>query len=95
MERIVLEQFQLQVENTKDEGCKAVLKKLCQLYALSTLEKNASWYLEQGYMEGVKTKAIRKSVNQLCWEIRQNAVPLVNAFNIPESCLSAPIVTKQ
>ena len=95
LERIVLEQFQLQVENTKDEGCKAILKKLCQLYALSTLEKNASWYLEQGYMEGVKTKAIRKSVNQLCWEIRQNAVPLVNAFNIPESCLSAPIVTKQ
>ncbi|MNX77688.1 Acyl-CoA oxidase [compost metagenome] len=95
LERIVLEQFQLQVEKTKDEGAKAILKKLCQLYALSTLEKNASWYLEQGYMEGVKTKAIRKAVNQLCWEIRQNAVPLVNAFAIPESCLSAPIITKQ
>lgn len=93
LERVVLEQFQLQIENTKDEGSKAILKKLCQLYALSTLEKNVSWYLEQGYMEGVKSKAIRKAVNQLCWEIRQNAVPLVNAFAIPESCLSAPIVT--
>lgn len=94
LERVVLEQFQHQIENTKEEDSKAILKKLCQLYALSTLEKNASWYLEQGYMEGVKSKAIRKAVNQLCWEIRQNAVPLVNAFAIPESCLSAPIVTK-
>lgn len=95
LERVVLEQFQLQVEKTKDEGSKAILKKLCQLYALSTMEKNASWYLEQGYMEGVKSKAIRKAVNQLCWEIRQNAVPLVNAFAIPESCLSAPIIVNK
>jgi acyl-CoA oxidase len=42
-------------------------------------------------MEGVKTKAIRKMVNQLCWEVRQDAVPLVNAFNIPDYLLSAPI----
>ena len=95
LERVVLEQFQIQIENTKDESSKSILTQLCQLYALSTLEKNASWYLEQGYMEGVKTKAIRKAVNQLCWEIRQNAVPLVEAFNIPENCLSAPIVTKK
>jgi acyl-CoA oxidase len=30
-------------------------------------------------------------VNQLCWEIREDAVPLVNAFNIPDACLAAPI----
>jgi acyl-CoA oxidase len=29
---------------------------------------------EDGYMEAVKTKAIRKMVNQLCWEIRPDAV---------------------
>jgi acyl-CoA oxidase len=42
-------------------------------------------------MEGVKTKAIRKMVNQLCWEVRQDSVPLVNAFKIPDQCLAAPI----
>ncbi len=91
VERIILEQFQQQVERTKDAGCKNVLRKLCNLFALSQIEKNRGWYLEQGYMDGVKTKAIRKLVNQLCWEIRQEAVPLVNAFKIPESCLAAPI----
>lgn len=93
IERIVLEQFVQQVENTKDAGCKAVLKKLCALFALSQIEKNKGWYLEQGYLEGVKTKAIRKLVNQLCWDIRQEAVPLVNAFNIPDGLLAAPIAT--
>jgi acyl-CoA oxidase len=90
IERIILEKFQEAVNNTKDKGCKEVLQKLCNLFALSQIEKNKGWYLEQGYMEGAKTKAIRKLMNQLCWEIRQEAVPLVEAFRIPETCL-API----
>jgi acyl-CoA oxidase len=93
VERIILEQFIAQVERTTDQACQSILRKLCQLYALSQLEMNKGWYLENGYMEGVKTKAIRKALDQLCWEVRQDAVPLVNAFNIPESCLAAPIVT--
>ena len=95
VERIILEQFQQQVEKTKDAGCQKVLRKLCNLFALSQIEKNRGWYLEQGYMEGVKTKAIRKLVNQLCWEIRQEAVPLVDAFKIPDQCLAAPIAIKK
>jgi acyl-CoA oxidase len=94
VERIILEQFQVAVKNTKDKGCKNILQKLCNLFALSQLEKNKGWYLEHGYMEGVKTKAIRKLINQLVWEIRQEAVPLVNAFEIPDSCLSAPIAIR-
>jgi acyl-CoA oxidase len=94
IERIILEQFIEQINKTNNAGCKATLKKLCDLFALSQIDKNKGWYLEQGYMEGVKTKAIRKMVNQLCWEIRQDAVPLTDAFNIPESCLAAPIAVR-
>jgi acyl-CoA oxidase len=90
IERIILEKFQEAVDNTKDKGCQKVLQKLCNLYALSQIEKNKGWYLEQGYMEGAKTKAIRKLMNQVCWEVRQEAVPLVESFRIPESCM-API----
>lgn len=90
VERIVLEQFTLQLNNVKDEQCHAVLNKLYNLFALSRIEKHKGWYLENGYMEGVKTKAIRKLVDTLCEDIRVDAVPLVEAFNIPEQCL-API----
>ncbi|OOV18901.1 acyl-CoA dehydrogenase [Flavobacterium sp. LM4] len=91
LERLVLEQFQIAVSKIEDEKTKAILIKLNQLYALSQIEKNKAWYLEDGYMEAVKTKAVRKMVNQLCWDIRPDAVSLVNAFDIPQSCLAAPI----
>lgn len=94
IERVILEKFIEQINETKDAGCKTVLTKLCQLFALSQIEKNKGWYLESGYMEGSKTKAIRKLVNQLCWDIRQEAVPLCDAFKIPESCLAAPIAKR-
>ncbi|MCZ8353116.1 MAG: acyl-CoA dehydrogenase [Cyclobacteriaceae bacterium] len=94
IERVVLEQFQQEVEKTKDEGCKKILQELCQLFAINLLDQHKGWYLENGYMEGVKTKAIRKTLNQLCWDVRQQAVPLTQAFGIPDSLLSAPIVVK-
>ncbi|WP_339657057.1 acyl-CoA dehydrogenase [Flavobacterium frigidarium] len=91
LDRVVLEQFQVAIATVKDSDEKNILDKLAQLYALSQIEKNKSWYLEDGYMETVKTKAIRKMVNQLCWDIRPSAVALVDAFAIPDSCLAAPI----
>uniref|UniRef100_UPI0040494FAB acyl-CoA dehydrogenase family protein n=1 Tax=Fulvivirga sp. TaxID=1931237 RepID=UPI0040494FAB len=91
IERIILEQFQDQVERTTDVECQQVLRRLVQLFALYTIENNRGWYLEQGYMEGVKTKSIRKLVNQLSWEIRQDAIALTDAFDIPDHCLAADI----
>src|SRR5688500_4516616 len=91
IERIILDQFISQVERTKDPACQAILKKLCQVYALSHFEIHKGWYLENGYMDGVKTKAVRKTLDQLCWDIRKDAVPLVDAFAIPDSLLAAPI----
>lgn len=94
VERIILEQFQQKIKSLTDGPSKKVLTTLCQLFALSQIDKNKGWYLEQGYMEGVKTKAIRKLMNQLCWDIRQEAVPLVDAFKIPDHLLAAPIATQ-
>jgi acyl-CoA oxidase len=91
LDRIVFVQFQLAVKKLDDEHIRTSLTRLQQLFALSVIEQNKGWFLEDGYMEAVKTKAIRKMVNQLCWDIRKDAVPLVDAFDIPDSCLAAPI----
>ena len=91
LDRIVLEQFTIAIQSFEDKKSRDIVTKLAQLYALSLIEKNKGWYLEEGYLEAVKTKAIRKMVNQLCWEIRPEAVSLVKAFAIPDSCLAAPI----
>ncbi|WP_291786020.1 acyl-CoA dehydrogenase [Cecembia sp.] len=95
IERVILENFQRKIQDMTKESCKTILTQLCQLFALFTIEKNRGWYLEQGYMEGVKTKAIRKMVNQLCWDIRKDAISLTDAFDIPESCIAAPIAIRK
>jgi acyl-CoA oxidase len=95
IERVILESFQDAIHAIQDQSCKAVMTQLSRLFALHTIEQNRGWYLEQGYMEGVKTKAIRKMVNQLCWDIRKDALALTDAFDIPESCISAPIAARK
>lgn len=94
LDRVLLEQFQQQLSNLTNPSLKEVLVNVYNLFALNNITKNKGWYLEQGYMDGVKTKAIRKLVSQLCWELRRDAVPLTEAFNIPDSCL-APIITNR
>jgi acyl-CoA oxidase len=94
IERIILEQFQEKISEVTDEGSKQILTKLCQLFALSQIEKNKGWYLEADYMAGAKTKAIRQLVNTLCLEVRQNAVALTDAFGIPDTLLAAPIAVR-
>ena len=91
VDRVILEEFMKGVDQIEHEGNKEVLEKLLQLYGLSEIERNRGWYLEQGYIEGVKSKAIRAQVDQLCKEIRPYAEELVQAFGIPEQCLAAPI----
>ncbi len=93
VERIVIEQFIKVVNDCEDQDVKKALKNLCDLYALSTIEQHKGWYLEQEYMQPIKTKAIRRLVNQLCQSVRNDSDALVDAFGIPASCLSAPIIS--
>jgi acyl-CoA oxidase len=95
LDRVILEQFQEAVQRVAEPELKAVLEKLCALYALSELEEHKAWFLEDGYMEAPKTKAIRKLASQLCWDIRPDALPLTDAFGIPESCLGAPVARRK
>lgn len=92
VEKIVLEEFVKVVDTCEDKKVQQILKKLCDLYALSTIESHKGWYLETDYMHPSKTKAIRRLVNQLCKQVRNDAGFLVDAFGIPKSCLTAPII---
>ena len=94
IERVILEQFTIAVDELPAGSMKNSMSKLCQLYALQTIEANKGWYLEHDYMEGVKTKAIRKLVNKLCFDVRKESLILVDAFDIPDTCLAAPIVVQ-
>lgn len=89
-ERVILEPFAAAVEASSGEE-REVLTLLRDLFALWRIEEDRGWFLETGHMEGVKTKAIRALVDRLCAETRRHALPLVEAWGIPDQCLAAPI----
>src|SRR5690606_26256623 len=88
-DRFILEQFQMGVEGCPDPASQRILARLSALYALSRIEDGAAWFLESGYMEPAKSKAIRNVVNDLCREVRPHATALTAAFGIPSTLLEA------
>lgn len=83
-ERVALESFQRAVDAAPD-AFREPLGKVCALFALDRIEADRGWFLESGYFEPAKSRAIRNTVNDLCAELTLDAVPLVDAFGVPEA----------
>jgi len=94
-ERVIYDRFVGKIDTVDEETLLEPLLRLRHLFALSRIEQNLDWFLEVGYVESNKAKAIRGEVNALCDEVRPHAEALVNAFGIPDSCLAAPIATSR
>ena len=82
-DRLALESFQTRIRKTTARGVREAMTRLCALYALSTIESDRGWYLESGYIEAGKSKAIRTMATRLCDELREDAVLLTDGWGIP------------
>ena len=91
-ERLALTSFQSAIENVEDKTTKEVLEKICQLYALSVIQLEKGFFLENEYLGTSKTKAIRRMIAKLNQELRPIAGKLVDSFGIPEELLGANII---
>ena len=74
-----------------DEKNKLLFEKLGTLYALHEIRQDASWFLEQGYIGGTKSKAIRQRTERLCTELRPHIDVLIDGFGIPKHTIMAQI----
>ncbi|UUW91621.1 acyl-CoA dehydrogenase family protein [Pimelobacter simplex] len=90
VERLVLEAFVEQVEALEDGDLKLTLNALCDLYALSEIERDAAWFIEHGRLSDQRSKAITREVGDLCRRIRPVARELVDGFAVPVALLRAP-----
>jgi acyl-CoA oxidase len=90
-ERTIHDRFVDALSGLEEGAVRDALRKLRQLFALSRIENDLDWFLEAGVVESGKARAIRGEVNDLCDEVRPHAEALVDAFSIPDACLSAPI----
>ena len=90
-EREILEAFASATERCPDASLNRVLSRLCDLHALTEIERDRAWFQEHGRISSTRAKAIIRAVNELCGELRPHADALVDAFGIPDELLAAPI----
>lgn len=91
-ERLILERFHVGIDGCTDPPSRRILERLAALFGLERVEADAAWYLETGYIDAPKSRAIRRAVNDLCSEIRVAAPAITAAFGIPDPLLEPAVV---
>ena len=92
MDRVVLDAFIAGIEACTDEGAKQTLQELCTLFALTSLEADAGWFLAHNRMSDARAKALRKQINQVCHELRPRAIALVEGLGVPQEWLGSAML---
>ncbi|GAB3218061.1 acyl-CoA dehydrogenase family protein [Mycolicibacterium hippocampi] len=89
IDRIILEAFVAGIDTCEDasvEGREAreILEMVCDLYALSVIEEDKSWFVEHRFLSTERAKAVTRGINDRCRRLRPHAETLVDGFGIPE-----------
>jgi acyl-CoA oxidase len=93
VERTVLEAFATSVESSGPE-VRPALERLCDLYALSTVEADRAWFLEHGRLSTERSKAITAMVARLCEQLAPLAEAFTDGFAIPEELMGGPLAAR-
>ncbi|KAE8662837.1 Acyl-coenzyme A oxidase, peroxisomal [Hibiscus syriacus] len=91
IESVILASFIEAVQNCPDPSIQAALKLVCYLYALDRIWNDIGTYRNVDYVAPNKAKAIHKLTEYLCFQVRNIAGELIDAFDIPASVTRAPI----
>lgn len=94
IESVILMKFIEAVQSCPDESSRAALKLVCDLYALDSIWKDIGTFRNVDYVAPNKAKAINKLVDYLSFQVRNIAMELVDAFDLPDHVTRAPIAMK-
>ncbi|KAF6032169.1 ACOX3 [Bugula neritina] len=93
IELFAIERFCKHINSDKTPAdLRPVLTNLAALYSLWSLEKHLGTLYQGGYFRSnSSTKILRKTILQLCTELKDNSVSLVDALAPPDFILASPI----
>ena len=95
VDRLVLEAFTAGVERTADPATRAMLDRVCSLYALTTVEADRAWLLEHDRLTPARSKGVTAAVNALLKELRPHMVTLVDGFAVQPEWRAARILDEE
>lgn len=93
VEQYLFISFKNKIDASPEGAEKDTLMLLCRIFALDCIYRDKGWFLENDYINGDKSKAIRKVLGSLLREMRPQVGGLVEAFGIPEVLRAAKIAT--
>lgn len=91
-DRVVLEAFIAGIDATTDPYVAALLNRVADLYALSVIEEHRGWLLEHERIDATRSKAVTQAVDDLCADLRDQALELVEGLGVEEAWLNAAIL---
>ncbi|MDG4801371.1 acyl-CoA dehydrogenase [Micromonospora sp. WMMD980] len=95
VDRVTLEAFVAGIDATTEPAVRALLSRVCDLYALSVIEADKGWLLEHGRLTPTRAKAVTAVVNGLLKELRPRMRGLVDGFAIPDAWLHCAILREE
>jgi acyl-CoA oxidase len=95
IERYILECSNDYISKIDDSAEKEALLTLQNVFALDAIYRDRGWFLENDYLSGEKSKAIRKVLAKTYRDIRPQAGLYVKAFGIPEVLRNAEIAKRE
>ncbi|KAG0205246.1 acyl-Coenzyme A oxidase [Mortierella sp. NVP41] len=83
--------YQQGIDRQKHTSVYGMLLKMGQLMSTFVLQKHLDLFMEEGYFDGSHAKMVRQLFLDQCKELRRDAIPLIDAWAIPDFILKAPI----
>ena len=87
---ILLTAFNNGLEKIEDKETKAVLVRLRDLFALTTIKRELAWYLMHGHLSHGRARTLDDYINRLLTKIRPHALDLVAAFGYSRKSIGVP-----
>jgi acyl-CoA oxidase len=83
IERLVYRNMKDRLNTLPDSPEKSVLDTICRFYGLTIIMDNRNFYLETDYMDGSKTKALRRVYSEQMAKVTALSSDIVKTFRLP------------
>ena len=90
-ERMCMEQAINAANKCKDESTKKIILQLASLFAMSSIESHLAWYLTSGLISMQNAAKFPDFVRAFVEQLAPQSLNIIDAFDIPEHLIQAPI----